>query len=155
MIRCNIMWKVLSWVGYILGGVIALIVVVFGALHIRYNTQSEAIHTTVDAFIAETKSGTIDSLQTYVHPEFLGQVIQFLNSQGQFFTRAVNVKENRLYFDYSWKWGVGEATVYRGTVTWNTGETGDYDLKLVKKDGVWVVYGLNIQPHSTDDNVQK
>ncbi len=137
-------------VGYFVVAIVSLLTLLIGVLYVRYSTQSEAIHSTVDSFIEESRSGTTESLLPYVHPAFVEQLIGFINEKGQLFRRVVSVDERDWYFSYNWNSDVGETTEYHGIVTWDTGDTGDYDLKLIKNDGQWVVYGINIQPHTTD-----
>jgi acylphosphatase len=144
--------KLIRVVRNIIAVALIVILTIFGALYVRYSTQSVAIHQAVNGFVKDTRSGTSESLQPFIHPEFFNEMVNLLSDRGPFFTRVVKVEEKKWYFDYSWELGLGETTEYRGTVFWDTQETGDYDLKLIKIDGRWVVYALSIRPHTVEES---
>ena len=146
MLYLRYMRKILKILGYIILVLVSLLLVFFAGLYARYTTQSEAIHSTVNSFVEQTRSGTSASLAPYVHPEFSGPLDDLLNQNGQLFEHIAHVDEKKTYFDYSWNYGVGETTIYKGDIALDSGDVGDIQIKLIKYQGRWVVYGVDITP---------
>ena len=142
--------KVLRGIAYLVLGLLVIFSVLFGALYLRYATQSTQIHVTVGAFMEQTKSGTSETLKPYIHPEFASILDDLLKQHRDLFARIANVQEKKHYFSYSWKSSVGETTTYRGNVMYDTGQFADITIDLVKYSGQWVVYGVDLKPKSAD-----
>ena len=130
------------WAGYILGGLVVLVAFFFGALYVRYTSQSSEIHRVAEGFISQLRTGTSEGIQPYIYPDqhFIEQVAAMQKAKKEAFSHITKVTEKGSYFNYSWKLGTGETTEYDGTFTIDTGDTAEVSVDLIKHEGVWKVY---------------
>lgn len=138
----------LKVVGY---GILILIVCAgafFGVMYSKYTSQSKDIHAAVNTFITASKNGDVETLEPIVYPAFAEQLGKLLSENQELFAHISGIVEKTGYFSYSMKSGVGETTEYQGDLLFDTGDVSDVVIKLIKSEGKWMIYGLDIVPKS-------
>jgi len=138
------MRKVAKIIGYTILGIFAFVCIIFTSLFFRYETQSDQIHTAVNSFVHEMTVPNSKILPSLTHPQFYPDLVKLLNENQQSFLNVDHVSEQKYYFSYHAATG-GETTEYKGDIFFKGGPTENIVLKLIKKDGAWVVYGIEIQ----------
>lgn len=133
-------------VGIVFLVILAFVVIMFLSLYIRYTKESVAIHRSVDAFVSGIETGSSIGLDNYIHPNFKTLLEGLLVEHGELFKNISGVHEKSWYFSYTSSTNTGETTEYKGDAQLKTGGVDDITIDLVKYNGIWVVYGVHIDP---------
>lgn len=139
--------KFLKILGYTILALLVLGAALFGALYARYTSQSSEIHRVVSGFMTQVHSGNSQTIRPYIHPDFVEPLDTLLNEHGELFSSISRFKEKHWYFSYNVSSDTGETTVYQGLAYSESGDVADLMVKLIRLNGLWVVYGVNLKLH--------